>query len=211
MCGRKLWAPFQPCRFLDFAQNASSCLRKGPVGQAYSMYSRGVGSSSDGSCTCASSQSLASWADLCPVEANAFSLVRILKRLNEIKTLEITQEQDWLTFVGIMTYALCFGKPICSSVCMGVRCCLVDILVGVGFFLGGRAAAAIVNKVLNKSPHKQNSLLASRDHKHRTQNRNKTDDNRPLHGVLKRSKHYNKISPNVIFVPKRKMDFFTAK
>lgn len=76
---------------------------------------------------------------------------------NKIKEAHRIRLRHPLTFVGMMTYALCFGKPICRSVCMGVRCCLVDILVGVGFFLGGRAAAAIVNNLndcdIPESPH----------------------------------------------------------
>lgn len=36
-------------------------------------------------------------------------------------------------------YALCLGKPICNSICNGDKCCF-DILVGVGFFRGGRVA-----------------------------------------------------------------------
>lgn len=41
------------------------------------------------------------------------------------------------------TYTLCFGKPIWRSICSGVRCCL-DILVGVGFLLGGNAAIVYI-------------------------------------------------------------------
>lgn len=74
MCGIKLWAPFQPKRVLDLAQNSSNCFRNDPVGQAYKIYSRGSASSNVGSFTCASNQSEANWTPLCPVAANAFSL-----------------------------------------------------------------------------------------------------------------------------------------
>ena len=37
------------------------------------------------------------------------------------------------------TYARCFGKPSCRSVCNGVKCCF-EIFVGVGFFRGGSVA-----------------------------------------------------------------------
>lgn len=38
-----------------------------------------------------------------------------------------------------ITHALCFGNPICSKICNGVKYSF-DILVGVGFFLGGKVA-----------------------------------------------------------------------
>jgi hypothetical protein len=48
-------------------------------------------------------------------------------------------------------YALCLGKPICNSICNGDKCCF-DILVGVGFFRGGRVAMlTVVTNEINKT------------------------------------------------------------
>lgn len=41
------------------------------------------------------------------------------------------------------TYARCFGKPNCRSVCNGVKCCF-EIFVGVGFFRGGSVAMTVL-------------------------------------------------------------------
>lgn len=49
------------------------------------------------------------------------------------------------------TYALCFGNPICSRVCRGVRCCF-EMRVGVGFFLGGNAAISPTKQNTQQTP-----------------------------------------------------------
>lgn len=41
------------------------------------------------------------------------------------------------------THALCLGNPICNKICNGVKYSF-DILVGVGFFRGGKVAILIL-------------------------------------------------------------------
>jgi hypothetical protein len=50
-----------------------------------------------------------------------------------------TEVNDMYWHIIRTAYALCLGKPICNSICNGDKCCF-DILVGVGFFRGGRVA-----------------------------------------------------------------------
>lgn len=74
MCGKQLCATFQPVHAFDSDQNASRLSRNGPVGHAYSTYSRGSFSSKLVSFTWLMSQSHANCKLLLPTAANAFSL-----------------------------------------------------------------------------------------------------------------------------------------
>lgn len=85
ICGKQLCAPFHPHLAFDSDQNLSKLSRNGPVGQAYSTYSRGSFSSKFWSFTWLTNHSRANCESLLPTAANAFSLNRNTKQKNKLK------------------------------------------------------------------------------------------------------------------------------